>query len=380
MFAVLQLSSSVGAVGLVLAARTASQVLLLPFGGVVADRLPRAWLMAMADLGAAAAQALCAVLVLTHTAALWHLLVLQAAGGAALSFFFPASAGLVPQTVPSSAQPRANALLRLSFSGSQVFGAALGGLVVSAAGPGWGLAVDALSFLVSAIVVVPLRSLANPAAAASGFFRELADGWLEFRGRTWLWAIVCQFTLMLALGTSAMVALGPIVAQRDLGGAKAWGLLSAVLAAGGLAGALLTPRLPQSRPLIVATFAIALNALPLAGLAGTRSLPALVVLFIAAGVGTSIFDILWESALQAHIPPQALSRVSSFDLLGSLGLAPVGYALMGPLVAGLGLRGTLWLGVGAVLVPAAAVLAIPDVRRLRSGPPVTSKALTLDAG
>lgn len=78
----------------------------------------------------------------------------------------------------------------------------LGG-VIAAVGPGWGLAIDAVSFAVSAIVIAGVSVPMQVGLTRSGLLRELAAGWGEFRSRTWLWAIVCQFTVLVALGVTA---------------------------------------------------------------------------------------------------------------------------------------------------------------------------------
>jgi MFS family permease len=108
-FGVLDLTGSTTDLGLVLAAAAVPQVLLILFGGVFADRLPRHLVMVGSNLVSATAQGAIAVLLLTHQAQLWHLIALQVVRGVALSFFFPASQGLVPQTVGVGLLQQANA-------------------------------------------------------------------------------------------------------------------------------------------------------------------------------------------------------------------------------------------------------------------------------
>ena len=89
---------------------------------------------------------------------------------------------------------------------------------------------------------------------------------------------------------------------------------------------------------------------------------------LLAGGGNMVFNSLWETALQRHIPPAALSRVSAYDWFGSLAFAPIGYVIAGPAAVAIGASATLWIGAGAMVVMTAAVVATPSVRRLQMFP------------
>lgn len=136
-FAVLDLGGTPTQLGLVLAGRTVPLILLILFGGVIADRLPRHLVLVVANSLSAGTQALVAVLLLTGTADIWTIAAVEAVNGAAGAFLFPAASGLTPQTVPASHLQPANALLRLTHNMSFITGAAAGGLLVAAAGSGW---------------------------------------------------------------------------------------------------------------------------------------------------------------------------------------------------------------------------------------------------
>lgn len=77
-----------------------------------------------------------------------------------------------------------------------------------------------------------------------------------------------------------------------------------------------------------------------------------------------LFNTLFETMLQQHIPRHALSRVSSFDWFGSMALQPVGLALMGPPADAVGVSETLYLAAGLKLVTLAALFTVKDVRTL----------------
>ena len=83
---------------------------------------------------------------------------------------------------------------------------------------------------------------------------------------------------------------------------------------------------------------------------------------VIAGLGAVMFNTLWETTLQQNIPAEARSRVSSYDWFGSLALQPVGYALVGPLAAALGVSGALYLCGALEIAAVLPLLAIRDIR------------------
>jgi MFS family permease len=84
--------------------------------------------------------------------------------------------------------------------------------------------------------------------------------------------------------------------------------------------------------------------------AAASPLAVVVVLSFGAGLGFTLFEVWWQTALVRHIPPQALSRVSAYDWMGSLALLPLGFAMAGPLAAALGARTVLTVGAACALV------------------------------
>jgi predicted MFS family arabinose efflux permease len=365
-FAVLDdLDGSPTELGLVLAAQWVPQILLTLVGGVWADRLPRNLVMVGTDLTMFAVQAIVAALLLTGTAELWHVLALQAVRGSADAFFWPAAAGLTPHVVSESRLQEANALLRLSNSMTRIVGAAAAGVVVAAVGSGWALAFDATTFLASAAFLVRLRLPRTLHAKAQNLVRELREGWDEFRSRTWLWAIVLAASLgNLGFG-AAISVLGPAIANRDLGGAAAWGAIVSSEAVGFLLGGLLSLRIRPERPLVVAMLGILLSGPLFVLLAVAAPLPLIMAAGVVAGIGIEVFGVLWDTALQQHVPRERLSRVAAWDQLGSFVVIPIGLTIVGPIAAAIGVTEALLLFTAVVLVPNALVLLSRDVRTLR---------------
>jgi MFS family permease len=366
-FAVLDLTGSTTDLGIVVAARSVTNVALLLFGGVIADRLPRHLVLVGSSSAAAITQGGVAALVLSNTATIPLLLVLGALNGAVSAISFPASAALTPQTVPSELLQSANTLLRLGVNGSSIAGAAVAGILVAAVGPGWGIAVDAATFAVAAAMFSRIRLDAVASRIPKGSSNVLADlrqGWGEFIARTWVWVVVAQFMVVNAALVGATVVLGPAVVDAHFG-RRAWGLLLAIQAVGLVVGGLLALRFRPGRPLLFGVVCSGFLALPVIGLAETPQVLPLLPMFFLAGICSEQFGIAWDVSLQEHVPADRLARVYSYDAVGSLVAIPVGEVLVGPLAQHIGLRPTLLGCAVAVVVATGAALLSPSVRGLR---------------
>ena len=363
-FAVLDLTGSKTDLGLVLAAREIPLILFILVGGIWADRLPRNRVMVGANVVSGFSQATVATLLITGTAEVWHLAALAAVNGSSTAFFFPASSGVIPQTVPAQLLQPANALLRLAINGALIGGAAVAGFLVAAFGSGTAIAVDAGTYLAGAFFVALMRLPASVRMEAQHFLRELGEGWREFRSRTWLWAIVIQFSLVNAVETGGINVLGPAVAEDELGGARDFGLILTAQAIGLVAGGFVGLRFRPRRMLLVATGSILLMPVVLIALGFPLSLPLLLAAAFLAGIGIETFGILWDTTMQQEIPPAALSRVYSYDLLGSIAIVPIGLAVAGPIADLVGVREALWGGAAIVVLATLPIFAVREVREL----------------
>jgi MFS family permease len=366
-FGVLRSTGSAVDLGIVLAAREAVMVVLLLFGGVWADRLPRQLIGAVANAVCVLAQAATGLLFLTHTSQVWSLALLAALNGAAIAFWGPASVGLVPSTVPTPALRQANSLLGLARNSSGVAGAALGGVLVALIGPGLGLEIDAASYLAAALLIWAIRTstIEEAARRRQGVLGDLATGWSEFWSRSWLWGIVVQFALFNMAYVGAVSVLLPVFARRSLGGPPAYGAIYALAGIGAVIGGLAMLRLAPARPLLVGSAGIVVSLPFFALMALGAPLWGLLLTSLLAGIGVETFSVLWSTTMQERIPRDKLSRVSSYDSFGSFVLMPLGLAAAGPLEAAVGLGPAIWIAFLVMAVPTGLVLLVPDVRSLR---------------
>jgi MFS family permease len=369
-FAVLGLGSA-SDLGLVLAAGGIPFALFALAGGVWADHVGRRRVMVASDVVRALSQSVTAALLLTGTAEVWMLAVLAFVYGTAAAVFMPALMGLIPQTVSPARLQEANGLLALTRSTASVAGPALAGVLVVSAGSGEAIAVDAATFVVSALCLARLRphALAEDVLAAEAepepFLVGLRAGWREVRSRAWLsWGLVAMSSYHVFV-LPAVFVLGPALAERELDGPSSWATIVACFGVGSVIGNVLALRLPLPRPVFMAAVALvgaSTQAVIIGSGLGTAGIAALE---LAAGVCVALFFTLWDLSIQEQIPPRAVSRVSAYDFTVSMGLMPLGTAVAGPIADAIGLHATLrWMSVVGI-VSALAWLAQPSVRALR---------------
>ncbi|MEU4243817.1 MFS transporter [Actinoplanes sp. NPDC026619] len=399
-FAVLDLTGSATDLGFVVGARTVVNVAFLLFGGVLADRLPKNLLMVGSSVAAGLTQGVVAVLVLTHSATIPLLIGLAAINGMVGALALPASASILPQTVPADIRQQANAIGRIFLNGAAILGAPAAGIVVAAVGPGWGIAVDAITFLLSAVCFAGLglamsRSKAEVALTAvpgervaeevasgvpsedfglagaadavpekrPGIVFDLRSGWSEFRSRTWLWVVVAGFCLANMAWAGALFVLGPVVAD-DTFGRRAWGFVLAAQTAGMIIGGLIALRLRLRRLLYFGVAACALLAVPVFLLGIYPNFWVLAVSSLIAGAGLEQFGVAWETTMQEHIPADKLARVYSYDMVGSFVAIPIGEMAIGPISHAVGAEAAL-IGAGVLMTVAfVGQLSSRDVRTL----------------
>lgn len=373
-FAVLQEGHSAADVGFVLAAEAIPLVCLVLIGGVIADYLSRRTVMIGSDGVRCVSQLLLAALLLTGSPPLWVFMLLAAVLGAGQAFFNPALTGLLPLVCSSGRLQQANALSGVATSAALIGGPALAGVIVATGGAGWAIAIDGLTYAVSAACLALVQIPARAAHRDESFAGQLRTGWAEFRSRNWLWVTVAQFSLFNVFTYSPFMVLGAVLADRVLGGAAVWGGILAAQGVGSIVGGLAVLRVRIGRPLVAVVLGLACFSGPVALLAARAPVAAIAAAAAVSGAGFAVSDALWSTTLQQQVPAAALSRVSAYDWLGSIAFVPLGYALAGPLAGAIGISATLWLGTGWAVMGGAAAVSFPSVRRLRASPSKTRSA------
>ena len=366
-FAVLEFGSPTD-LGIVLLSREIPMIVFLLLGGVFADRISRRTILIGTDLVKGAAQVATAVLLFSGEAHVWNIALVQIAFGVAQAFSRPIGLGLVKETVSDAHLQQANALTQLSRSTLSIASPAIGALVVTLGSPALAIAIDAMTFLLSALLISTMRLTGTVRAVTKSIVGDLREGWREFISRPWVVAIIASFGLFQLTYFPALLVLGPTVAKDHLDGAAGWGTIVAFQAVGAVAGGLVALRLRVSRPLVVSELVVVPSGFLLFALAVPLPLVAIAAVGFLVGLGFALGENLYVTAFQRNIPEHALSRISSYDWFGSVALNPLGYALIGPVAAVIGIPETLIIaGVLNVLVCVGVVL-VPSVRAIRTAP------------
>jgi MFS family permease len=364
-FAVLEIDNEPQSLSLVLAAFTVSNIVFLLIGGVVADRLPRALIIQSCYVIDILSIGTMAALMFTGTATVPLLALLSVANGASTAFVLPAMQGIIPQLTTAEHLQQANAMLSFVRSATTIGGPVIAGILVSTAGPAWAMVVQAVGWA-AAIPILALVRLPPPDhAGGTTFFHDLRVGWGEFWSRTWLWVIVLAFMVMNAIHIGAWGVVGPYVAKNDERlGIAGWGWVVSAEGVGILLMTLVLLWFPLRKPLRYGMLGMALFALPLTML-GVH--PVVVVLAIAAflaGAGAEVFSTGWNLAMMENVPVDRLSRVSSYDMLGSYVVMPIGTLLYGWLITHADVQ-TVLVTSGVLYASIAIVtLLVPSVWRM----------------
>ena len=355
--------------GLVLAAQSLPLIALVLFGGVWADRLPRHRIMTAADYARALLHGVLAASIVLGGASVVELIVIEALFGAARAFFQPAYSGLLPQTIPEALAQDARALSSITENLALLVGPALGAAMVLTIGAGAAFALDAATFLLSAELLRHIRPRArgearSDAHAHASVITDLRAGWREVRSRTWVWATIAAFTVAVLCAYAQWYALAPVVSRDIYGSAGVFGLLESVAGGGAVVGALVGIRWRPRRPMVVGLLLTLIWPIQSLAFAAAAPLAVVVTLAFGAGLGFTLFEVWWATALVRHIPPQALSRVSAYDWMGSLALLPLGFAIAGPLASAWGARTVLSVGAAVALVMLVLAMVPRATRRL----------------
>jgi MFS family permease len=368
---VIDLTGSATDLGIVLAAHAIPLVAFLMIGGVWADRLPRHRLMIVTDLARFGLHGLLALLIFTGAVEIWQIVVIEIVFGIAEAFFRPAASGLLPQTVPEEDIQEANAVTTMFMSFAEFAGPALAAALVVGVGAGAAFAIDAATFLLSAVFlsrVHPRRRGAEPEAARDSIWVELRQGYREVRSRAWVWVTLASFSVALFVALAPWYVLGPVIGEQQYGDVGVYGVVAAAFGAGLVIGSLIgvgwKPRHPLRLGMIFLLAWPAAQMLYGAGVTLVLAIPALVL----AGIGLALFEVWWLTALADRIPPNRLSRVTSYDWMVSLGLLPLGYLLAGPLAEAFGTVEVFLAGCLLALLATAAALLPRETRMLTSRP------------
>lgn len=338
---VLQKTGSATAMGVVLICADIPMLLLLLFGGIVVDRLPRMRLMLASDLLRGSVVGLIALLAFLQQLQLWEICIMSTLFGAVQAFFYPAYIAIVPDLVPSEMLPSANSLRSISGTAAQLIGPAMAAAIIAMGGTSLTFALDGVSFAISALCLLALPripALSQSIEKEEGLLHDLRVGLRTVLATPWLWV-----TLVIA-GVSTIFLAGPdeavlplLIKERFGEQVGVFALFTSLSGLGSVAAAFWLGRSTRLRKRGLLTY----GAWVLAGLmllvAGLPiGVVGISVAFAIQGAALSTLGLAWMNTLQEFVPANLLGRVASIDLLVSEGLVPLGYGLAGILADRLG--------------------------------------------
>jgi MFS family permease len=350
---VTDLTGKASSLGFVLALASLAMLVTLLWGGVLADRHSRRLLMIGSDVARGCVIAAFFVLEVTGHVTLPAILVLATLFGLADGFFQPAFTGIVPLVVEQPMLPSANSWLGVARNGSAIVGPAIAAALYHTSGPSVVWALDAASFVCSAGALWLARPRAFTPGPQLGLRRELGEGLRYVLGEPWIWTGIAAATVILMIAMAPFTALLPRVVQAHYHrGVGSYGAIFSAMAAGMVVGSLIWAKWHPARLRVVVCYAaFGINDIGIVALALSPWYPLAIVAAVWRGLWIGIGISAWSTLLSELVPERLLSRASSIDFFGSIGLTPVGYVLAGALATVVAPTTVLAVGgtLGAVL-------------------------------
>ena len=365
-FAALERGMGAQTVGFIFGAQAVPLVVFLFFGGLVADRWPRRSIMVAADILRFVSQGALALVLLKQEVSVVEIVALSAGVGVGNAFFLPGRSGFVREIVPTTKLQRANSLLAITASLSEIAGPALGGLLVGTFGAVSAIGVDAVTYLCSAACLMAVTTLMKTPIIHESLLKQIRSGWDQLRRRRWIWTVIIQFGFFHLFVFAPTLVLGALTCERRPGGAMLWGDLLATAGCGSVLAGLIAFRIRPRHPLRFALASIGLYGLAPASLAARWGIEIYFPAFFLSGVGTTLFAVLWDTSIQQDVPKRYLSSIAAYDMLGSLATLPIGYAIAAPLASSFGVTEVLWGAAGTNTILVLAALVSSSVRNFEA--------------
>ncbi len=363
---VLDAGGTTTTLGLILASRVLSSVLLAPAGGVWADRLPRKMVMIGADIYRAILM-IGLIFVSTPSVPAWGLAALVFAMGAGEAFGFPASGAILPSVLPPEKLPAGNVLRSIGVRTAQVVGPGVGGFSVALIGGRMTFIITAAFFVAGTFLLMKIDE--KPRAVIDlrpSFVTDLHEGLKTVWHTPWVAACIAMSTLQMMVVLASENVLLPVITRREFHTNTVFAAAAAMFSIGGSISALIAMRVRAKHPGLVAVVIWGFFVLAPLVLAFPASKTIIIVGYLIAGISIGPWEAYWASSIQREIPQELQGRVFSVDYMGSVGLMPLGMALVGPVTHAFGERPFLLAAIGFHLLVCGLVLLVPGVKDLKS--------------
>ncbi len=352
--------------GLILASRVLSSVILALAGGVWADRYKRKYIMISADLLRAILTVVLVFVTVTDLPT-WMIALVVFMMGAGEALGFPASGAILPSILPDRLLPEGNAWRAVTARVGAILGPALGGAMVALIGSEWTFLVTAAFFVVGTILLLPIQETDfERTLTENTFVRELREGLSAVRRMPWVMWLIIMASLQLMVVVGAEVVLLPVVTREEFGGNFVYAAASVAAGLGGGISALFWAKIKVPRPGLWSVLSWMLFSLSLLVLVFPVHPWLVIGVYFIVGLSTEPFGVYWPTAIQREVPRELQARVFSVDHMGSLALMPLGMALVGPITEWVGMTEFLIFAVLFHVVTCIIVLFVPGVIDLKS--------------
>jgi MFS family permease len=332
--------------GTVLACYGVPRTVLIPFGGILADKIGPRTIMLCADVVRCAAVIVLAVLASGHTGSLPMLGPVAAVLGAGEGIFLPASYTIIPFILEPDRLQAGNGLSSAIVQVGLLTGPLLGGVLVTTLGPGPAFATDAASFAISAVALALIgtrrarahepHATAEPSGVPGVPYGQDSGLWLLLRRSRLLQIVVTVCVSANLTSSGALEVALPALAHARFG-AAGYGAIIACFGGGSIAGTLAAARAGQlSRPATLAGGCFMFEAAAFAFMPFLGGLPGAAAAIVIFGACNGFGNIVIITLLQQWAPSRLLGRVMSLIMLSSMGTFPASVAISGVLVRHLG--------------------------------------------
>jgi MFS family permease len=371
---VLDAGGSATTLGIILAARVLSGVVMAPIGGVWVDRLPRKTILILSD-GFRAIVGSVVIFINPENISMIILGAIVILMGISDAFGGPAAGAIIPSILPDHLLPSGNVLRGIALKGSTIAGPGIAGVIVVSLGTHATYIATSFFFLLGAALLIRIDEgpvVANP-DKKNQFVEEMREGLRVVWYYKWIAAMILMASVQLMLVIGVEDVLLPVITKRDFGTASVFATSAALFSAGGAISAVICIKSKVKNPGLVSVVVWGLFILAPLVLAFPSSKSIIFIAYFAAGFSVGPWEAFWATQVQREVPAEYQGRVFSIDYMGSLGLMPLGMALAGPLVNLFGER-PLLIGVAVFhLIVCAVVLLVPGVKEMKSSrPPYSS--------
>ena len=368
----LTLHASTLTLGLIMTLMMLPQVLLFPFTGIIADRLPRVPVMIITDMIRLLLVVGLTFLAVFHLMKLYDLYWFSVVFGAMQALFLPAYAAARAQVFTGSIRNAANSLTMGTQQLAFLIGPSIGGLLVGISSGAVALGVDAVGFLISVISLFFVR-LPNTINASNVitdkhfvrvFIRELLGGFHELKKHSWLWITILVFSFINISDQGIVAVLLPWLIKIHMRlSSFDYGLVTSASGLGAIIISIIFGHRNQWRRRgLLSYIGIAIAGLTFGVLAFSNEIIQFIVCMTISGAGFMLFGLIWEGSLQELVPIEAYGRVSSLDMFGSYGLLPLGYLVTGWLSQSIGGIDTMIIESIFIVVMSLASLLVRAIR------------------